>query len=85
MENIYYIRPMTNFAPILNKIKNRGGLDGASAPYYTNDDVKGPPFIQEGKEQGHNRKALEFCGEALVIEIISYHHANILKTFNDGS
>jgi len=60
---------------ILNRIINRGGLMGAAAKLYINDEEKASQFIMECFEQCHNNSAKKIWGEELVSDIIKYANA----------
>jgi len=57
---------------ILNGIIRKGGLMGAAAKMYINDEEKTNQFIKECSEQCHNKSAREFWGEELIKEIMEY-------------
>jgi hypothetical protein len=57
---------------ILNVIIAKGGLMGAAARMYINDDQKSDGFIRECYEQCHNKSAQELWGKELVSEIEKY-------------
>lgn len=57
---------------ILKVIIAKGGLMGAAARMYINDEQKSDGFIKECYEQCHNKSAQILWGEELVSEIEKY-------------
>lgn len=54
---------------ILEQVISRGGLMGAAAKMYINDESKIDEFIKECSEQCHNESAKQLWGKELVSEI----------------
>ena len=58
---------------ILIRIIGKGGLIGACAKMYLNDEEKGKQFISECYEQRHNPSMQKYLGEYLLSDIIKYN------------
>lgn len=57
---------------ILNRIINKGGIMGAVAKTYINDQEETEQFIKECYQQCHNNSAQKLWGEELVHDIKNY-------------
>lgn len=56
----------------MQRIIAKGGLIGAAAKMYINDEEKADLFIKECSEQCHNKSAKDQWGDELVKDILEY-------------
>lgn len=64
---------------ILNRIINKGGIMGAVAKTYVNDQEETEQFIKECYQQCHNNSAQKLWGEELIHDIKSYSEKKNIK------
>lgn len=57
---------------ILNRIIHKGGIMGACAKMYINDEEKASQFVTECLKQCHNETAKKLWGVELISEIERY-------------
>lgn len=68
-----------NSTNILNRIINKGGIMGACAKMYINDEEKTNGFILECLKQCHNESAKKLWGEELVLDIRKYCYQELIE------
>jgi hypothetical protein len=71
---IIFVKKLIMEKGILIRIIGKGGLLGACAKMYLNDEEKGKQFINECYEQRHNPSMQEYLGEYLLSDIIKYNN-----------
>lgn len=60
---------------ILHQIISKGGLYGNIAKLYLNDSIKSHQFLLECSEQCHHISLIEFFGNELIEDIVTYNES----------